>query len=83
MIALDSMGLPLGGRIANSIARVIKVVCYATWRFNLVANSIASVVINPIFRASVICTVVHVVWTIAHVVWRVFHVVLAVLHVVR
>ena len=82
MSALDSMGLPLGGRIANSIARVIKVVCYAAWCFNLIANPIASIVINPIFRASVICAVIHVVWTIAHVVWRVIHVVLAVLHVV-
>ena len=83
MIALDSMGLPLGGRIPNSIARVIKVVCYAAWCFNFIANPIPSIVINPIFRTSVICAVVHVVGTIAHVVRRVIHVVLAVLHVVR
>ena len=82
MSALDSMGLPLGGRVANSVARVIKVVCYAAWRFNLIANPIASIVINPIFRASVICTVIHVVGTIAHIAGRVIHVVLAVLHVV-
>ena len=82
MSALDSMGLPLGGRIPNSITRVIKVVRYAAWCFNFIANPIPSIVINPIFRASVICTVIHVVWTIAHVVWRVIHVVLAVLHVV-
>ena len=82
MIALDSMVLSLGWRIANSIARVVKVICYATWRFNLIANSIAGIVINPIFGACVICAVIHVVWTIAHVVGRVLHVVLAVLHVV-
>ena len=82
MIALDSMGLSLGWRVANSIARVIKVVCYATWRLNLIANSVPSIVINPIFGASVVLAVIHVVWAIAHVVGRVIHVVLAVLHVV-
>ena len=82
MSALDSMGLPLGGRVANSIARVIKVVCYAAWCFNFIANPIPSIVINPIFRASVICAVIHVVWAITHVVRRVIHVVWTVLHVV-
>ena len=83
MIALDSMGLPLGGCIANAIARTIKVVCYAAWCLNLIANSVTSIVINPICSISVVGAVIHVVWTIAHVVGRVIHVVLAVLHVVR
>ena len=83
MIALESMGLPLCRRIANTIARAIKVVGYAAWRFNLIANPITSIVINPILGTGVICAVVHVVWTVAHVVRRVIHVVWTVLHVVR
>ena len=82
MIALKIIALSLCRRIANPVTSVIKVIGDTTWRFNLVANSIARVVINPVFRASVICAVVHVVWAIAHVVRRVLHVVLAVLHVV-
>jgi len=83
MIALKIIVLSLGRRIANSVASVIKVVYYAAWCFNLIANSVASIVINPIFRASVICAVIHVVRTIAHVIGRVIHVVRTVLHVVR
>jgi len=82
MIALASMGLPLGGCIANPVTSVIKVIGHTTWRFNLVANPITSIVINPIFRASVICAVIHVVWAITHIAGRVFHVVWTVLHVV-
>ena len=82
MIALKIIVLSLGRRIANPITSVIKVIGDTAWRFNLIANPIASIVINPIFRASVICTVIHVVGTIAHIAGRVIHVVLAVLHVV-
>ena len=67
MIALKIIALSLCRRIANPVTSVIKVIGDTTWRFNLVANSIARVVINPVFRASVICAVVHVVWAIAHI----------------
>ena len=81
--ALKIIALSLSWRVANPITSVIKVIGDTVWRFNFIANSAAIIVINPIFRASVICAVVHVVWTIAHVVGRVIHVVLTVLHVVR
>ena len=68
MITLASMGLPLRWGIANSVARIIKVISNATWCFNFIANSVTSVVIYAISGAGVIGAVIHVVWAITHVV---------------
>lgn len=49
MIALEIMALSFGWGIPNSITRIVKVVGYPAWGFNFIPNSIARIVVNPIF----------------------------------
>jgi ABC-type multidrug transport system fused ATPase/permease subunit len=64
--------------VPNPISVVIKDISYACWRLSLIANPVATIVVNAVIGVVVVLTVVVVIWRVIVVIRTVVVVVLTI-----